>query len=554
MIGNIEKLGRGRAGPSALANGMLAPRIAPTKGQVLVIEDEEIIRDAMGLVLEGVGYDVSFAENGIEALRRLHSQKLPDVIVLDLRMPLMDGWEFRAIQKDDPKFGLIPVVAISADGSAQAAAISAQAYLRKPVEAKDLLRAIEGVLSDRANQLSAQSDETERLASLGRLAAAVGHEINNPLTFVILNLNQSLDKLRPSILALDGAPGLPIAGDVIVAIKGDLLMIADMLEECQVGSERIRETVGNLQQLAGRGERQLGPLDVHKLIEQSVSMVWNQIRHRARLIKTFGKLPLIRGNGTALGQVFLNLLVNAAQALPEGHADDNEIRISTAVQAGPAGPEVVVEISDSGTGMAPETLTHVFEPFYTTKTMGQGTGLGLSISRQTVGLHDGRMTVESTLGKGTVFRVFLPVGKAPSPPRSVTPPVRQAPAPRGRILVIDDDLLIGSVIRKVLSADHEVFIADHASEAFERFERGEMFDLVLCDIVMPDVNGPAFYATIVRRWPQLLSRLVFMTGGAFTPETMNFVATMPVHILPKPFSVEELTRVAREHVREQGGK
>ena len=548
MICSSDSPGRAKRGVSAPA-GRLVPQVEPAKGRVLLVEDEEVLREAISLVLDGAGYEVSAANNGIEALRRLQTQDPPDVILLDLRMPVMDGWEFRAIQKNDPKLGLIPVVAISADGSAQAAAISAQAYLRKPVEPADLLRAIERVVGERARQMLAQADETERLASLGRLAAAVGHEINNPLTFVLLNLSQSLDDLRPSIRTLDGAAGGSLSRGQVAEVRARLSKVAEMLQDCQVGSERIRETVGNLQRMSGRSEGQSLPLDVHKLIEQSVSMVWNLIRHRARLIRNFANLPLIRGNGTALGQVFLNLLVNAAQSIPEGHAEDNEIRISTTVEAGPGGPEVLVEIGDSGAGIAPEILSHVFEPFFTTKATGQGTGLGLSISRQTVGLHHGRMTVESAPGHGSVFRVFLPVGKSPVPPPAVPPPPRPAAVPRGRILVIDDDPLIGGIIKNVLSREHDTFVVDCASAAFACFERGDPFDLVLCDIMMPDVSGPAFYATLSERWPQLVSRVVFMTGGAFTAETMDFVSTLPTGVLSKPFTAEQLQQLARAHVQ-----
>jgi signal transduction histidine kinase len=532
------------------AHGPWVPHLMYAKARVFVVEDEEIIREAIGPILEEEGYEVSFAENGLEALRRLASQSPPDIIVLDLRMPVMDGWEFRAIQKDDPKMGLIPVVAISADGSGQAAAISAQAYLRKPVEAKLLLAAVKRVLAEKARQLSAQSDETERLASLGRLAAAVGHEINNPLTFVMLNLDQSMDKLHPSIRALGEPTGVPPSEGSVAEIKSRLLSIADMLQDCRIGTERIRDTVSNLQRLSGRGEAQLATLDVHELIEQSVSMAWNQIRHRARLIRNYQKLPSIPGNGTALGQVFLNLLVNAAQAIPEGRADDNEIKISTRVETGMAGAEVVIEIRDSGAGMAPGILTHVFEPFFTTKSMGQGTGLGLSISRQTIGLHGGRMTVESAPGAGTGFRIFLPVKTSVAPPLPVVVPAPGVGMRRGRILVIDDEPLIGSVIQTALSDEHDVYIAHRGSEAFARLERGEIFDLVLCDIVMPDVSGPAVYATMVKRWPLLVPRLVFMTGGAFTPETLGFVDTVPIQILSKPFTVERLAQLTREYMSE----
>jgi signal transduction histidine kinase len=519
------------------------------KGHVLVVEDEQDVRDCLGVICEDEGYEVSFAENGREALKRLYTETLPDIILLDLRMPVMNGWEFRAVQKDDPKLSLIPIVAISADKSAQAAAVSAQAHLRKPVERKDLLATVARVIAEKRRQASVRVDETERLASLGRLAAGVGHEINNPLAFVMMNLSQSLEKLRPSIRAVGAHLDGLLPENRIEEIRSRLVDVTDMLEDCQVGGERIRETVSNLQRLARQGDEPRGPLDVHSLINQSVSMVLNQIRHRARLVKVFGEVPPIRGNGTALGQVFLNLLVNAAQAIPEGDAERNEIKISTKVETDDHGAELVVEVRDSGKGIAPDVVPHVFEPFFTTKPIGQGTGLGLSISRQTVRDHGGHMTVESELGKGTVFRVFLPIGDTPVPTGSVVALASQPVLNRGRVLVIDDEPLIGRIIRTALQNEHDVFVVQRASEALTRLERGETFDLMLCDVVMPDLSGPEFYTMVAERWPQLATRLVFMTGGAFTPATVEFIERVPTRVLSKPFKIDQLKRLVRERMR-----
>jgi signal transduction histidine kinase len=540
-----------RAGGSFAAKGHWIPRLGGNKGRVLVVEDEEVIRDSMGPLLEAEGYDVSFAENGREALKYLYGGGAPELIVLDLRMPVMDGWAFRAIQKDDPKLGLIPVVAVSADGSAHAAAISAQAYLRKPLDSHELLATIERVLFQKHRELAAQVDETERLAALGRLAAAVGHEINNPLAFVMLNLTESIEKLRPQVRPW-GARSVRALDAEIAEMNARMAEVTQMLHDCQIGSERIRETVTNLQRLSSLGDDQQRPLDVEQLIEQSVSMAWNQIRHRARLIKSFGKVSSITGNSTMLGQVFLNLLVNAAQAIPEGDAEWNEIRIATSAQVGESGVEVVVEVSDSGRGIAPEILSHVFEPFFTTKPLGQGTGLGLSISRQTVIAHGGRMTVESELGKGTTFKVFLPIGTAPAPaPTRIVPrPDGPPAAARQHILVIDDEPLIGSIIRRALSAAHNVSVVQRATDALTLLENGHTFDLLLCDVMMPDMSGPQFHAAILERWPRLASKLVFMTGGAFTPSTIAFMDQVQTRVLSKPFTIERLVGLVREVVVE----
>lgn len=539
----------GRSEPDRRSKRSTAPRTRVAKGRILVVEDEELVRDAMGPLLEEAGYEVSFAENGKDALRRLYTEALPALIVLDLRMPVMDGWEFRTIQRDDPKLGLIPVVAISADGTSQAAAISADAYLRKPVDANDLLITVGRVLFDAERRRSAQQDETERLTSLGHLAATVGHEINNPLTFLMLNLRQSLEQLHPSRVASGESGAAPSAEVQLDELKARVEAVTEMLEDCEVGGERIRVTVCNLQLLSRHGDDLRGPVHVHELIDQSVAMVWNQIRHRGRLIKTLGEIPAIRGNGPALGQVFLNLLVNAAQAIPEGEAERNTIRVSTSVEPGENGAELVVEISDSGKGIAPDAMPHIFEPFFTTKRFGEGTGLGLSISHQTIRDHGGRMTVKSAPGEGASFRVFLPVGAAPVPPPVASQLAEPSPQVRGRILVIDDEPLVGRVIRNALRSDHEVFVDQRAAEAVSRLERGETFDVILCDLVMPDVSGPAFYATIAERWPNLVERLLFMSGGAFTPSTMAFMAQRGTSVLSKPFEIPELKRLIRQHMR-----
>ncbi|HET6151016.1 MAG TPA: response regulator [Polyangia bacterium] len=547
MIAHFERSHRaGRNGDPFSGKAHWSPRQRGAKGRVLVVEDDELLRDAMGPLLEAEGYDVSFAENGGEALKYLHSEAAPDLIVLDLRMPVMNGWEFRAIQKDDPKLGLIPVVAISADGSAQAAAISAEAYLRKPVEPKEFLATIARVLLETKRRMLARVDETERLAALGRLAASVGHEINNPLAFVMMNLTQSIHDLQPWKRPAGATAGAPLGDVELGQVNARMADVSGMLEDCRVGSERIRETVSNLQRLSCRSDDHREAIDVHTLIDQSVSMVWNQIRHRARLVKTFGKIPPIAGNKTTLGQVFLNLVLNAAQAMPEGDAEWNEIRISSTVQPGEEGDEVVVEISDSGKGIPAEILTRVFEPFFTTKPIGQGTGLGLSISRQVVMDHGGRMTVDSVLGKGTVFRVFLPIGAAPAATNNAAALPSQPALPRRRILVIDDEPLIGRVIRAALKGEHDVSVVQSARDALALLERGQTFDLVLCDVVMPDLSGPEFFELVVQRWPELVARMVFMTGGAFTPRTVDFMASVPTRVLSKPFTIDRLKGLVRE--------
>jgi len=384
---------------------------------VFLVEDDEGIRDSLGPLLEEVGYRVSFARNGREALEALAAGTEPDLIVLDLRMPVMDGWEFRTLQRKDPRLGAIPVLAISADSSPKAAAISAEAYLGKPFGAREILSTIARLLNEGRARIEAREAELERRSMLGNLAAGVGHEINNPLAIVVLNLGHSLEKLGEAICSLDFPAGAwPSAvGD---EVKESLVDVSEMLTDCQTGADRIREIVAKLQTLSRR-EEQRAPVDVHQLIDVALSAAREQIRARARIVTNLAEVPPALGNASALGRVVLALLLNAAESIPEGAAEQNEIAIRTSVASGlgredaldPIRParEVVIEIRDSGGGMTPATAARLFDPFFTTKPIGQGAGLGLSMSQAAVSNHGGRIAVESAVGRGTVFRVFLPI-------------------------------------------------------------------------------------------------------------------------------------------------
>ncbi len=547
MNAQTTRAGRSPKGPS---RGKRTPGAGPTKGRILVVEDEQILRDAMGPLLEERGHEVVFAENGREALRRLHESPIPDIIVLDLRMPIMDGWEFRALQKGDPELDLIPVVAISADGSAQAAAISADAYLRKPVAPAELLATIDRVLGERAHRMPAPADETRRFAYLKRLVASVGHEVNNPLTIVTLNLSQSLEDLQPSIQELDQYGEMTPGPSVLHEIESRLVGVTEMLEECQVGAERIRKTISKLQRLSYQGEEPPAVLDVHEVIEEGVTEAWSEVRRRARLIKVFGHVRPIFGEGKALRQVFRSLLVCMAQTLSSQDVERNEIKISTRLVVADSGAGVLVEVIDSGMNTPRDDGAARRDPSVTTWLLGEGAAMGLAASEETIRRHGGHLNVEMNAGKARVFQVFLPFGDqsetefAPA----TTPSAPGAALATRRILVVEDEAHIARNVEKALGGLHHVVLTQRASEAIVRLERGETFDLVLCDVEMPGVTGAGFYDAVEERWPQLLPRLVFMTGGAFSVGTATFLATSAIKVLTKPFTVKRLKQFVRDNL------
>ncbi|ATB33556.1 ATP-binding protein [Melittangium boletus] len=238
---------------------------------------------------------------------------------------------------------------------------------------------------------------TERMVSLGTLAAGVAHEINNPLSYLLSNLrfvDEELTSMRETGEGLAGERGREVR---------------EALQEALAGSHRVRDIVRDLKTFSRDGEDQLAQVDVRGVLDSCVNMAWSEIRHRARLEKDYGEVPLLEANASRLGQIFLNLLVNAAHAIAHGNRDGNSIHVSTRHEEG----LVVVAIRDSGVGIPEEHLSKLFSPFFTTKPVGEGTGLGLSICHNLIMTMGGRITVDSHVGKGTTFRVFLPV-KRPS--------------------------------------------------------------------------------------------------------------------------------------------
>ena len=372
--------------------------------------------------------------------------------------------------------------------------------------------------------------ERDRMAALGTLSAGVAHEINNPLTYMLVNLEHVLRRLRAASASDDPVAELADGSGV-----GGLTGLAQSLQQAVEGANRVRQIVRSLLTFSQGNVEQRGVADVRGIVESAVQMAWHEIRHRARLVKVLGDVPPVDANEARLGQVFLNLLVNAAQAIPEGHADRHEVRVST--RTDPRG-NAVVEVTDTGVGIAPEDMPRIFDPFFTTKGEA-GTGLGLSISMGTVRSLGGDIGVESTPSKGTSFRVVLPPAK---PWRSATPtsPHDVRALPRRRVLIIDDEPLVGDAIARSLSEENDVTVVTDAQQALRHIAGGETYDVILCDLMMPVVSGMDLYAEILRTAPKLAGRLVFMTGGAFTPRARAFLESIGNPCLEKPLDMGKL--------------
>jgi PAS domain S-box-containing protein len=377
------------------------------------------------------------------------------------------------------------------------------------------------------NRLREQLMIADRMVSLGTVAAGVAHEINNPLAAIVANVAVTLGELEDPERRAD---------------RPDEMIEA--LRDAREAAERVRLIVRDLK-LFSRSEEALRPVDVQRVLESTLRMAWNEIRHRARLVKLYGPAPPVHASEAKLGQVFLNLVVNAAQAIPEGHAERNEIRITTAVDASGS---VVVTIADSGCGMPPAVLDRLFVPFFTTKPVGQGTGLGLSIVHRLVTSFGGRIAIDSAVGLGTEVRVVLPPAvdreEGHAAPSSVPLAGR-----RGRILVVDDEPSIGSAVRRILDREHEVTVLTGAGEALGRIASGERFDVILCDLMMPELTGMDLHAALLADCPEQAARMIFMTGGAFTPRAREFLDRTANLRLEKPFDAQQLRALVNEKAR-----
>jgi two-component system cell cycle sensor histidine kinase/response regulator CckA len=406
---------------------------------------------------------------------------------------------------------------------------------------------ITGTLSDVTVKKKTQASllQADRMASMGALAAGVAHEINNPLSYVVANLTYSVDELRAALAcATTGSEAIP---DPCSISKSILEEAVRALYEARDGAERVRRIVLDLKTFSRVDGAEQGPVSVNSVLESSINLARNEIRHRARLVTELGDVPLVAGSEHRLGQVFVNLLINAAQAIPEGHAEENEIRVVTRTKSD---GRIVVEISDTGCGIPAEILGHIFDPFFTTKPVGVGTGLGLSICHGIVGSLGGELQVESTTGKGSIFRaVFPPSTQVPVECRPEVGFLAQPP--RGRILVVDDEPMVGLAVQRLLAAQHEVVVETAGRAALARLRQGECFDLVLCDLMMPDMTGMDLHDAIVESVPEAARRMVFFTGGAFTPRAQEFLERTEHQRIEKPFDKKVLLDLIVHHLAAQ---
>jgi ligand-binding sensor domain-containing protein/signal transduction histidine kinase/CheY-like chemotaxis protein len=388
-------------------------------------------------------------------------------------------------------------------------------------------------------QAQSQLVQAGRMAAVGTLAAGVGHEINNPLAYIVSNLEFASTEAAALGHELPaGGPGSRRLEDMERALR-----------EARHGADRVRRIVQDLRTFSRGDEEARGPVDVHAVLDSAAKLAGNELSARAQLVKQYGEWAWVDGNESRLAQVFLNLIINAAHALPEGQAAHHQVRLVTRRE----GERVVAEVRDSGCGIPPEVMSRIFDPFFTTKPVGVGTGLGLALCHRFITAMGGEIAVESEPGKGTVVRVTLRVAVAPVS-EGVRPlqEKQEGARVRGRVMIVDDDVMVSSAVRRTLAREHEVEVVTSSRQALELLlgPKGKEVDVILCDLMMPDLTGMDLHAQLSQAVPEVALRMVFLTGGAFTPAARAFMDRVANARVDKPFDPQKLREQVREWVAE----
>ena len=506
---------------------------------ILIVDDEGPLVRLLEQLLEHAGYqNLRSTTNPREALR-LCDDFQPDLILLDLRMPILDGVEVLRRLKRRRAETYMPVLVLTADVSRESkrAALEAGAsdFVTKPFEQTELLlrvrnliemrflhrdlrrqnETLEGQIQERTHQLL----EAEKLATMGNLLAGVAHELNSPLSVIL------------------GQVGLFAPSGVDPNARARVKDIGEAAERCV-------RIVRSFLTMARRHPPERGHVSLNPLLRDAVELLAFELRI-ANIEVGFDlqkDLPLVWADGHQLKQVMVNLVTNARQAVQDA-APPRRLRIATRHDT--ESPRVRIEVTDSGPGIPPEIRARVFDPFFTTKPEGEGTGLGLALVRGIVEGHGGTIGVESPPGEGARFVIELPIGTSPEPRDDADDPQAARPVAGKTILVVDDEPAVASLLAEALSRDgYKVDMAANGAVAL-RMLGARDYDLIISDSGMPELGGRELYREIERRDPRLTRRFVFVTGDILNPRTRAFLAKTGAPQLEKPFTVENVKRVVR---------
>ncbi len=379
--------------------------------------------------------------------------------------------------------------------------------------------------------LMAQRVRMDRLVVMGTMAATVGHEINNPLSYVYTNLDFVVEELENQWLNAE-AQGLEEAAreDVMAALRS-----------AREGTERIRAVVDSIQNFTRLDDGSEEPTIVGEPLKSSLRIARSKLQRDVDLQVDIRPTEPVPISASRLGQVFLNILINGAQALQQVSAESVEEK-RLEVRTRQNGDEVIVEIADNGPGIRPEVQSHIFEPFVSTKSGESGTGLGLAICHEIVDSSGGRIEVESTVGEGSLFRIVLPRTE-----EVATQSMEFMPASDGeycgRILIVDPEPTLGSSLQRALQNQHEVTTASTKGEAVDLMSGAREFDVILCDLRLRGGMGQDLFRKKKKHAPQHWGKLVAMTPNRITKETRQYLDRLPNPWIAKPFDIHRLRAI-----------
>lgn len=539
-----------------------------TPAGILIVEDEAIVARDIQQTLAEQGYDpFAIAASAVEALS--HSRdRCPDLVLMDIRIKGPDdGIVLAAALRERFSAPIVYLTAHADDAMLERAkSTEPYGYLIKPVKPAELKSTIEMALYK--HRAERRLRERERFAALGTMAAGVAHELNNPLTVVVANAELVAHELerqrthRKSVAPSQTDDGRRLDDTI------------DAHSDLRSAATRIARVISDIQSFSQAPPRSVQRANVTRAVERALRSTRAEIRSRARLLKRLSRVPDVRLDEERLVEVLVNLLSNAAQAIPPGYRRDNQISISTRDDL--AG-QVVIEVCDSGCGMSLDVQERIFEPFFTTRSVGAGKGLGLSVCHGLVTAVGGRLGVQSRVNQGSTFTVLLPAldqdapssvvdrasrwlrGKATpsSAPSSSalssapSSPVLASPVSRIRILAIDDEPVLLRSIRRML-IEHDVTCVEGARSALRLLEGGAKYDLILSDVMMPGMTGIDFYEELSRTRPEDAHKVVFVTGGTLNSKVSSFLWSVPNSRLDKPFGAEDVRRIIRNLAERDG--
>ena len=380
-------------------------------------------------------------------------------------------------------------------------------------------------------QMRLQMMQMERMSAVGTLAAGVAHEINNPLTYVAGNLLFVLEELHE----FSDQVGISGRED---SQQDSYIGWSDALHDALEGTERIRKIVTDLRSYSQKREPEIKPVDLREVVETAINMASHEIKHRAQLIRDFQQVDPVLADPAGLGQVVLNLLINAAHAITPGSVEQQEVQVRIRQD----GDQIFIEVRDTGTGIADDVLPQIFDPFFTTKSGNQGTGLGLAICQNIMQSFGGDLTVETAVGEGTTMVARLPATPAPEELTTGEQPEHEKqPTGTPRILIIDDDPMVRRTLTRRLAKNYEVQDVSSSTEALDKLS-STPFDIILCDLMMPEETGMEFFERLKSAEPHLKDQVIFITGGAVTQDAADFLEKTNAAVLKKPFRHRELQR------------